>query len=64
MEQRFGHMGESGKRILSKHDLLGGDKIAKLDFCEHWVYEKQYRVSFDDATHNTTGIVDRYLGAL
>jgi len=43
--------------ILSKRGLLG-NKVGKLDFCEHCVYGKQTRVKFSAAIHKTKGIVD------
>jgi len=37
---RLGHMSEAGMSILSKRGLLNGQKIGKLDFCEHCVFGK------------------------
>ena len=37
---RLGHMSKTGMSILSKRRMLGDHKIVKLDFCEHYVYEK------------------------
>ena len=34
------HMSEAGMSILSKRGLLNGQKIGKLDFCEHCVFGK------------------------
>ena len=34
---RLGHMSEKELHVLSKQDLLCGQKIGKLDFCEHCV---------------------------
>lgn len=31
---------------MSKQDLLNGDKIKKLEFCDHCVLGKQHRVKF------------------
>ena len=33
--------------ILSKQGLLHGQKIGKLDFCEHYIFGKQCRVKFN-----------------
>ena len=54
----LGHTSEIGMSILSKHGLLGDDKIGKLDFCEHYIYGKQTRVKFSTAIHRTKGTVD------
>jgi len=50
-------MSEAGMTILSKRGLLG-NKVGKLDFCEHCVYGKQTRVKFSTAIHKTKGTVD------
>ena len=52
------HMSEAGMSILSKRGLLNGQKIGKLDFCEHCVFGKQCRVKFSVANHRTKGTVD------
>ena len=53
------HMSEAGMSILGKLGLLiNGQKIGKLDFCEHCVFGKQCRVKFNIAQHKTDGIVD------
>ena len=51
-------MSEKGMQVLCKQDLLGNVKIGKLDFCEHCIFGKQYRVKFSTDIHNTKGIVD------
>jgi len=38
---RLGHISEVEISILSKYQLLGGNKIGKLKFYEHYVYGKQ-----------------------
>ena len=43
----LGHMSEVGMSILSKQGLLHGQKIGKLDFCEHCIFGKQCRVKFN-----------------
>jgi len=50
---RLGHMSERGLHVLSKQGSLCGKKIGKLDFCEHCVFGKQYRVSFGTGVHRT-----------
>uniref|UniRef100_A0A2N9JAK8 Uncharacterized protein n=1 Tax=Fagus sylvatica TaxID=28930 RepID=A0A2N9JAK8_FAGSY len=52
------HMSEADMYILSKQGLLNGQKIGKLDFCEHCVFGKQCRVKFSIAQHRTKGTVD------
>jgi len=37
---RLGHMSERGLHVLSKQDLLCGQKTGKLNFCEHYVFGK------------------------
>ena len=44
--RRLGHMSERGLIELGKQNLLCGDKVEKLDFCEHCVYGKACRVKF------------------
>ena len=39
-------------------DLLGGQKIGKLDFCEHCVCGKHRRVKFSTAIHKMKGTID------
>ena len=46
---RFGYMSERRLCELSKKNLLGGDQIAKLDFCKNCVLEIQHRLSFTTA---------------
>ena len=38
--------------------MLCGRKIGKLDFCEHCVFGKQYRVSFGTGVHRTKDTLD------
>ncbi|GAV63313.1 gag_pre-integrs domain-containing protein, partial [Cephalotus follicularis] len=54
----LGHMSERGLQILSKKGLLDGMKSGKLDFCELCVYEKQCRVKFSTAIHQTKDVLD------
>ncbi|KAK3003791.1 hypothetical protein RJ639_020165 [Escallonia herrerae] len=51
----FGHMSERIMDVLSKQGLLGSKKTRNLDFCEHCVFAKQYRVKFSRAVHTTKG---------
>lgn len=56
---RLGHMSEKGLSMLSKRGFLCGQSTGKMDFCEHCVYGKQKRVSFNfPATHRTKGTLD------
>ncbi|GKU92526.1 hypothetical protein SLEP1_g6239 [Rubroshorea leprosula] len=55
---RLGHMSERGMMELSKRGLLCGQKIGKLDFCEHCVYGKQCKLQFGKGVHQTQGTVD------
>lgn len=49
------YMSEVGMSLLSKQDLLYGQKIGKLDFYEHYVYGKQCRVKFNIVVHKIKG---------
>ena len=49
----LGYMSEKGMISLSKRGLLGGQKIRKLEFYEHCIYGKHYRVKFSTAIHRT-----------
>ncbi|KAG8483043.1 hypothetical protein CXB51_021981 [Gossypium anomalum] len=55
---RLGHMSENGMAELSKRGLLDGQKICKLNFCEHCVFGKQKRVRFTRGIHNMKGMLD------
>ncbi|KAG8502915.1 hypothetical protein CXB51_000770 [Gossypium anomalum] len=55
---RLGHMSENGMVELSKRGLLDGQRICKLNFCEHCVFEKQKRVRFTREIHNTKGTLE------
>ncbi|KAK8287694.1 hypothetical protein V6Z11_D07G074700 [Gossypium hirsutum] len=43
---------------LSKRELLDGQGICKLKFCEHCVFGKQKRVRFTRGIHNTKGTLE------
>ncbi|KAK3006258.1 hypothetical protein RJ639_016884 [Escallonia herrerae] len=49
----LGHMSERGIDVLSKQGPLESKKTGKLDFCEHCVFGKQWRVKFSRAVHIT-----------
>jgi len=44
---RLGHISEQAMEELHKRKLLKGLKSCKLDFCKHYVLEKQCKVSFN-----------------
>jgi len=54
---RLGHMSEKGMTILSKKGCLGSVGTGKLEFCEHYMFAKQKRVSFSTAKHRTQRIL-------
>ena len=55
---QLGHMSERGLTILSKRGFLDGQKIGKLDFCEHCVFGKQCKVKFNTGVHRTKGTLN------
>ena len=48
---RLGHVSERGLHELEKQNLLGGDKLDKLEFCDHCVLGKSHRISFGTGIH-------------
>lgn len=44
--------------MLSNRNLLEGEKISTLDFCQHCVLGKQKKVSFNTDKHKTIGVLD------
>ena len=38
--------------------MLSKQKIGKLDFCEHCVFDKQHKVSFGTGVHRTKDTLD------
>ena len=44
--------------MLSNRNLLNGEKIGTLEFCEHCVLGKQKKVSFSTGKHKTGGVLD------
>ncbi|KAK0608121.1 hypothetical protein LWI29_025797 [Acer saccharum] len=55
---RLGNMSERGILELSKRNLLNGDQVNKLDFCECCVLGKQHRISFNTAQHTSKQILE------
>src|SRR3954471_14389874 len=55
---RLGHVNERGLVELGKQNLLGGDKVEKLKFCEPCVFEKYCRVKFNKGKQRTHGSLD------
>lgn len=56
--ERLGHINERGLVELSKHDLLDGDKIDKLDFCENCALGKAKRLKYSKSNSSSTGVLD------
>ena len=48
----------SGLRELSKHGVIGSDKIETLRFCEKCVLGKSSIVKFSTGVHNSKGTLD------
>jgi hypothetical protein len=55
---RLEHMSEQALNELCKRGLLDEHSIGKLKFCEHCVFGKHNRVSFNTSTHKSKGILD------
>ena len=55
---RLGHISEKGLHILLKQNLFGKDVISKLDFCDHCILGKHYRLSFNVGTHKSRSVLD------
>lgn len=51
--KRLGHVSEKGFVKLSKQNMLLGDKVEKLEFCEPCVFAKSCRVEFNKGKHRT-----------
>jgi len=56
--RRLGHVSEKGLVERCKQGLLCGDKVEKLNFCEHCVYGKACRVKFGVGQQRTKGTLD------
>ena len=55
---RLGHVSEKGLIELAKQELLCGDRVEKLKFCEHCVYGKASRAKFNAGQQRTKGNLD------
>ena len=55
---RLNHMSEKGMTILSEKDRLGNAGTGKLEFCDHYVFGKENRISFSTTKYHTQGILD------
>lgn len=52
------HMSEKDVASLHKQSLLPGMKQCKRKFCEHYIFEKQTRITFDVGVHTSLDILD------
>lgn len=55
---RLGHVNAMGLVELSKQNLLCGDEVEKLEFCEPCVFCKSRRVKFDKGKQRIHGSLD------
>lgn len=55
---RFGHVSESGLVELGKQNLLCGNKVEKLDFCETCMFGKFCIVKFNKGKQRIHGSLD------
>ena len=46
LHMQLGHMSKRELSMLSKQGMLCSQKICKFDFCEHYAFEKQHKISF------------------
>ena len=51
---KLGHVSEKGLVELEKQQLLMGDKLQKLDFCDQCVLGKSHRVQFGTGKHTSS----------
>ena len=58
--QRLSRISEKGLYEFSKQGLLGNHKLSAIDFYEHYIYGKAYRVKFGKGNNNTKGILDYF----
>ena len=56
--ERLAHISEKGLKELSKQDLLGGDKVTKLSFCEECVLGKAHKSSYETGKHTSKAPLD------
>ena len=55
---RLGHVSEKGLIELAKQELLCGDGMERLNFCEQCVYGKACRAKFNVGQQRTKGTLD------
>nr|KYP49222.1 hypothetical protein KK1_029061 [Cajanus cajan] len=48
---RLGHVSEKGLVKLGKQNLLNGDILDKLDFCDHCILGKSLKVKFETSMY-------------
>ena len=48
---RLGHVNERGLVELEKQNLLNGNKLDKLEYCDHCILSKSHRVKFGTSMH-------------
>lgn len=56
--KRFAHVSEKDLLELEKQGLLCGDKLGRLQFCDHCIFGKTIRLKFTKAVHSTTSILN------
>ena len=54
--RKLGHISEKGLQELAIQGLLSGEKLVKMDLCEHCVYGKAHRVKFSTGQSLTMSI--------
>lgn len=52
------HMNERRLLKLYKHQFLNGIKSCKFDFYKHYIFKKNYKMSFNTIIHWTKYILD------
>ena len=55
---RLGHVSEKRLIELAEQELLCGDRMERLKFCEHCVYGKACRAKFNAGQQRTKGTLD------
>ena len=55
---RMGHVGEKGLKELSRQNLLCGDTIQKVEFCQESALGKSKRLRFTTGMHTTQKPLD------
>ena len=56
--RRLAHVSERGLMELQMQGLLDGDKLGKLEFCEHCILGKAIGLKFSRPVHTTTSILN------